>query len=320
VSRLRFILWVRDHADRLARGLDVRGLTPVRLSAVLLAWAIALPLAWVLLHPNPEILREHGLGIGMDGHAYWMVWRHKELYGLAPRAVDAYLYAPAFAETMWPLTLLPFSVFCLVWWGAIIGAFLWLLWPLPWWWRIPALTLSGFELQVGNIHAFLAVMAVLGVRKPGAWSLALFTKMTPVLGVLWYVFRREWSQVRRAVLTTSVLGLVSVSISPGLWVQWAEFLVAHRGGVESDGVLGTRSLWLRLVMCAVLLAWGAKKDWAWLLPIVVALSTPLMGLATLGILAGIPRLTAKGGRGISAEGGRIREPNCLAVAPACNDG
>ena len=52
-------------------------------------------------------------GIGWDAHAYYVAWSGG-LYEALPGSVDAYNYSPLFAQVIWPLTLLPWAVFCAV--------------------------------------------------------------------------------------------------------------------------------------------------------------------------------------------------------------
>jgi hypothetical protein len=51
-----------------------------------------------------------GGGAGYDSHAYWLT-RRGSRYLAAPGRHDAYLYSPAFAQVIRPLTLLPWPVF-----------------------------------------------------------------------------------------------------------------------------------------------------------------------------------------------------------------
>lgn len=280
-----------------------RGVGPLQAALLLLTWPNALLLAWVLVHPDGQRLVDHGLRLGMDGHAYWSMWR-TGLYTLPPRALDAYLYSPAFAQVLRPLTLLPLALFVVIWWGAITSAFCWLLAPLPWIWRGPALIVCGFELQVGNVHAFIAVMLVLGHRRPAVWTLALLTKITPGVGLLWFAVRGEWRQLGRAVGATALVATVSAVISPQLWVAWFGFLVrqAH-GGPGEAGLLDARTLPVRLLLAGLLVAWGARTDRPYVLAPAVALASPLVGLATLTILAALPRLVLEG-REAAARGAR----------------
>ena len=69
-------------------------------------------------------------GIGWDAHAYYVAWSGG-LYEALPGSVDAYNYSPLFAQVIWPLTLLPWAVFCAVCVGAAGAGVAWLLRPLP---------------------------------------------------------------------------------------------------------------------------------------------------------------------------------------------
>ena len=56
--------------------------------------------------------------------------------------------------------------------------------------------LATVELAGGNISLLLAVAIVVGFRWPAAWAFVLLTKVTPGIGLLWFVVRREWRSAR----------------------------------------------------------------------------------------------------------------------------
>lgn len=269
--------------------LHARGWGPARIASLVLLWPACALLVWSLATPDPAVLAANGVAIGMDGHAYWAAWSHG-LYDGSPRDIDAFLYSPAFAQLLWPLTLLSFSGFVVVWWGLICSTFVYLLWPLPWVWRYPALVLMGFELQAGNINAFLALMLVLALRQPSLWAFALLTKIT--LGVLlfWHVVRREQRQLVIAMGTTIAFVIVSCAVAPELWRDWVSFLVREREAPKAAGWLGTSSLPFRLLLAAVVVSWGASRDRSWTLAVGALLATPLLGLTSISLLAAVPRL------------------------------
>ena len=260
-----------------------------------MAWLLSLQLAWSLLHPDRAALAQHGQAPLMDGHAYWAAWS-QGLYSVPPGTLGAYLYSPAFAQLLWPLTLLPFGAFAVVWWGAIVSAFWWLLAPLPWGWRGPALVLTGFELEVGNINAFLGLVLVLGLRRPGAWCLVLLTKITPGVGLLWFVVRREWRHLALALGATAVVIALSAALDPAAWSNYLTFLL-HQGSHQHDGgLLNAASLPLRLPLAAALVLWGARTSRPWTLAVTVGLANPDLGFATLTLMAAVPRLVVQGRR------------------------
>ena len=56
------------------------------------------------------------VGLGYDSHAYWLAVQDMDrLYGAPALARDAFLYSPAFAQLIWPLGLLPWPAFCVLW-------------------------------------------------------------------------------------------------------------------------------------------------------------------------------------------------------------
>ncbi|MGN6633868.1 MAG: glycosyltransferase 87 family protein [Oryzihumus sp.] len=276
--------------------IEGRGIPRQAALAVILIWPVAACLAWNVTHPDLAQIHADGNALWMDGHAYWMAWRHPHLYGLPPRALDAYLYSPAFAQVLWPLTRLGFAVFAAVWWSAIVATFWWLLKPLPWCWRVPARVVCGFELQVGNINAFIALMVVLALRRPQVWAFALLTKVTLGVGLLWHLVRREWGSLGGAAATTTVVVTLSAAIAPDLWREWSAFLGHSLGSSAAWSFLDPRSLAMRLLIAAALVVWGARTDRRWVLGVAVPLATPLLGLATLTALAALPRLVADGRR------------------------
>ena len=70
-------------------------------------------------------------------------------------------------------------------------------------WFAVGVVLGLMELAGGNIHLLLAAAMVLGFRWPATWALVLLTKITPGIGLLWFVVRREWRQLAIALGATA---------------------------------------------------------------------------------------------------------------------
>lgn len=231
---------------------------------------------------------------GSDSHAYWLAWRGP-MYTVGPSTTDAYLYSPLFAEVIWPLTLLPWPLFAAL--VSLANALLlaWLLKPLGWNWALP-LWLTGLsEVVSGNVDVLLAMSALAGLRWPVAWALSAFTKVTPTMGPLWFLLRREWRRLALSLLGIIVVALPSVAMTPGLWAQWFRFLMAHAG--ETRIALGLRlspPLIVRLPVGLALLAWGARSDRQWTIPVAMVLCTPVLWHGSFTMLAAIPRLQRSG--------------------------
>ncbi len=232
-------------------------------------------------------------GIGWDAHAYYVAWTGG-LYEELPETRDAYNYSPLFAQAIWPLTLLPWPVFCLLLVGAAAAGILWLSRPLP-----PVLAVGMWlfclpEILSGNIFWLLAVMTVLGFTRGSPWCVAAFTKVLPCLGPVWFLARGEWRHLAGFVAASAALLAASFAVSPGEWVNWIEFL--RDSASDSSGKVYltlftvTFPLMARLPLALVVAVVAARTDRRWLLPVAMLLASPVVGWGTFALLAAIPRL------------------------------
>lgn len=230
-------------------------------------------------------------GLGYDSHAYWLAVRGDSLYGNSPTEQDAYLYSPAFAQVIWPLAQLPFPVFCGVFTLAPAVAFWWLLLPLPRRLAVPCWLMTTPEIVTGNIFWLLALAAVWGMTRAGWWVVVAFTKVTPFLGPVWFLVRREWRQLGACLGLTLVIGTASYAIGPDAWGDWIAFLVDNQGG--SQGPIGDiLPLFVRLPAAVLIVCWAAASGKAWMLPIAMVIATPVLATASFTMLTAIPRLRA----------------------------
>ncbi|WP_162181036.1 glycosyltransferase 87 family protein [Terrabacter tumescens] len=247
---------------------------------------------WIALAPTLWILFGSRLAsFGMDSaHAYWNVWRVGP-YTLPPGSVDAFNYTPAFAQAIYPLTLLPWPVFLTVWSLLLAAALTWLLWPVAprWRWLLLAYVAPP-ALLIGNIEAFLAVAAVVGLRHPTAWAFPLLTKVTPGLGPVWFGARREWRHASVAALGTGAIVFVSYAVSPELWHRWWEFVI---GSPTPPTQTGYPPLALRLAVAVAVLVWGALRGRQRVIVVAMVLAMPLWSSGILVLLAALPRLGAR---------------------------
>ena len=220
-----------------------------------------------------------------DALAYWSVW--PDPYGGRVGDVGAYLYSPAFAQLIWPLTLLPFAAFFLVW--KVLHAVA-LVYLVGWRWAgfLAALAWPVIDdFSTGNIHLFLAVAIALGGP---AWSFVILTKVTPGIGVLWYAVRREWRSLGLAIGATAAAGLVSFALAPELWREWFGILTASTE-VEVPGiVLLEVPLAIRLPIAAAIVVLGALRGWRWTIAVSALVAMPALWFASLCLLLAIPRL------------------------------
>ena len=252
-------------------------------------------------------------GIGWDAHAYYVAWSGG-LYEALPGSIDAYNYSPLFAQVIWPLTLLPWAVFCAVLVGAAGAGVAWLLRPLP-----LVLAVGGWlaclpEILSGNIFWLLAVMAVVGFSHASAWCVAAFTKVLPCMGPVWFLARGEWRRLATFVVTALALLTVSVLISPQAWLEWLDFLRTSAG--DSSGLIYLTPvaipfpLAVRFPLALVVVVVAARTDRPWLVPVSMVLASPVVGWGTFAMLAAIPRLRGLGGSS-AATGSRRSMPTAV---------
>jgi hypothetical protein len=219
---------------------------------------------------------------GQDSHAYWLALQGGELYRAGPTQLDAYLYSPLFAQLLTPLGHLPWPLFQGIWLGAGIAATLWLVRPLPLRWAVPVALTASTDLIIGNIYIFLAVMVALAVRTPYTWIFGILTKITPGVGLIWLLARREYRSVLRVTVVAAVLVGISWAMAPGDWADWIELLTTSRSG--------DRTLVPRCVLAVGIVVWAARRHPAWL-AVAVTISTPVFNAAACIVpLLAIPRL------------------------------
>lgn len=225
--------------------------------------------------------------VGFDAFAYWSV-NLGHPYRLVAGELGAFPYTPVAARLFAPAALLAWPTFWWLWMALLIGTAIWL------GWRQTLLILAfppvAFELYHGNIHLLLAAAIVIGMRYPAVWAFVLVTKVTPGVGLIWFLVRREWRHLAVAIGATAALVLVSVIIEGQLWREWiVDGLMPVAGGPVQQFYIGIPLL-IRLPLAALLAAWGARTDRAWTVPAAAALALPILWLSGLSILAAVPAI------------------------------
>ena len=228
-------------------------------------------------------------GGGADTRAFWGIHLDSLYGGLQWLQNGAHIYSPAFYEALLPLSFLTWPVFVAVWAAIALACLVWIVRPGPW--LGVAVLWVGIvgEIQGGNIHMLMAAAIVAGFRYPEAWSLLLLTKVVPGIGVLWFPLRGDWRGFTRAIGATVAIAAVSFVVAPALWFDWIRLLLglthyASQGATTLFGV----PLLPRVAIALVVLAWGARTNRAWVLPIVAVLASPLVNVAPSMLVACIP--------------------------------
>ena len=262
-----------------------------RALAQLIGLLVVVAYAVVFVRRGPWDNDAYGFWAAWDGGLYDMAWLFDH---------GAYVYSPAFAQAIAPLAALPWEAFWLVWLLLQFGALLLLAGPL---WSavillLPWPSIEGYANAVpatiynGNPQLLLALAIAAGLRWPGAWAVPLLTKVTPGIGVLWFGLRGEWRRLAIAVGVT--LGVVAVSfvLAPTAWIEWIGLLgdSARANTLAKEPILRLPLL-ARLPIALLLLAWGARTDRYWTVPIAAMLALPAIQLGGFAIaVAAVPFL------------------------------
>jgi hypothetical protein len=226
----------------------------------------------------------------VDAYAYWTT-RTGDFYAAAETGqIGAYLYSPAFAQMLAPLVALPLAVFTALWTALNFAALWWLLrrWALPSLLFLPI----PFEIISGNVHLLYAVAIVAGFRYPASWALMLLTKVTPGVGLLWFLARREWRALAIAIGFTAAIVAVSFVLDRSSWEGWIAILRGDLAGAgqasfETVGSYLAVPLLPRLVVAAILTIAAALTDRRWLVPVAVMIALPVIWLNGFAVLAAV---------------------------------
>lgn len=231
----------------------------------------------------------------LDMHTYWATGAGIDYAQSNPYVIGAYLYAPAFAQALAPLTTtLPWPWFAAIWTAAIAATYVWLVgrWAFP-------LLLTGavaLELYLGQIDLFIAAAIVVGFRYPAVWAFPLLTKVAPGIGLLWFLVRREWRNLAIALTATAAIAGISAVYAPALWNDWWELL--RRSVMDRQVVEGAYigiPVWLRLPFAVAIIVWGARTDRHWTVPIAVLLAMPILWINVFTLLIAVVPLRPEPG-------------------------
>lgn len=245
--------------------------------------------------------------LGGDSLAYWLA---DPLHPYVRSTVGngyAYLYSPAFAQAIEPLRLVPWPVFAAVWTMILAAALAWTAGP----WGILLVLLPPVlaSIALGNIEILMATAIVAGFRYPAAWAFVLLTKVTPGVGLVWFAVRREWRSLAIALGATAAIAAVSFAIAPAAWFEWADSLRRNAGVIFPLWTL-PGPLWLRVVLAAAIVAWGARTDRRWTVPVAAAIAMPVpywtfLALLAVGVVGLLDRAPGRGT--IAMPGSRSRD-------------
>jgi hypothetical protein len=225
-----------------------------------------------------------------DAWSYWT----SDLSHLYPEhwgPDGTYIYPPPLAQIIAILHPLGWQVFITCWttllWVALaymLGRWTWLFVATG----IAALALGlPFELGDvlghslnGNVQFFIAAGIVAALRgNVLGWIPGLLTKVVAGIGLGWYVARLEWRPLVLSLGAAAVVAAVSFAFAPSQWFEWVGWTIQNLN-VPSPIELDPVPFFIRLPICVAFLAWGARTNRAWVVPIAVGWGTPALYLGT----------------------------------------
>jgi hypothetical protein len=217
-------------------------------------------------------------GAPVDVHAYWAA-NPDNLYPPSELTLhqDAYLYSPAWELAVGWGRHLPFETFVAIWRAALLVTLVWLAGPFT----LPLLFLYpvASEVNAGNIQLLLAlaiVLAMRGGRCSAAWAFVLLTKVTPAVGLLWLVLRRQWRELAIALGVTAVIAAATFALWPDRWQAWFHLLATGDAPPVAPFYLPFLPRFVAAIAIVVIAAW---RGWKW--PLVVAGTLALPAFYTL---------------------------------------
>jgi hypothetical protein len=132
----------------------------------------------------------------------------------------------------------------------------------------------------------------IGILAPALWAFPLLTKVTPGIGLVWFAVRKEWPQLAVGVGVTAAIVGVSFVLTPGAWFEWVGLLTSNVGADVAYPHVPIPMLY-RLPFALAVIAWGARTDRRWTVPVSMLLALPVIWPGSLALLAAIPSAQAR---------------------------
>jgi hypothetical protein len=174
-------------------------------------------------------------GAPSDEYAYWLAARRliegQPLYDPTVTIITpfAYLYPPPLAQAIVPVALVVPDPLFSIGWTVLMGlALFWLAGRDP----LRTLALIAFppvavEFWFRNVHLFLAVLVVLGLRHASTWfSVGAAIKISPAVGLPYLAVRGRWREAGIAAAVGLAMLVVSVVLSPDAWRAYLDFVLS----------------------------------------------------------------------------------------------
>lgn len=232
------------------------------------------------------LLLSTSMGAPVDMRWYWEanpgnLYPHPELL-----QQNGYNYSPAFELVVGWGRLLPFDAFVAVWRALLVVVLVWLAGPLTVF--VLFLFPVASEINAGNIQFLMAAAIVLGFRGgwwPATWAFILLSKVSPGVGLLWFLARRQWRALAIALGVTAAIAALSFVVWPERWFGWAALLA--NGRVPPPVAPFYLSFGPRFAVAVLITIAAAWRGWQW--PVIVAATLALPAFYTISpaLLVGV---------------------------------
>lgn len=222
------------------------------------------------------------LGLPVDVRAYWAADPASLYEGTDGLGTNAYLYSPAFEFVVGWWRGVPFEVFVAVWRAILLVVLVWLAGPFT----LLVLFTSpvASEINAGNIQILLAAAVVVGFRHPASWAFVLLSKVSPGIGLLWFVLRRQWRALAVALAATVVVAAASFILSPAAWFEYVGLLTSGPAPSVAPYYL---PLWVRLPPAVAFIVWAARTGRRWPVVVAATLALPVFYTISPSMLVGV---------------------------------
>ena len=114
----------------------------------------------------------------------------------------------------------------------------------------------------------------------------LLTKVTPGIGLLWFVVRREWRELGIALGATVLIVATSAIFMPRAWLDWFNLLIGLAGRDGTWAAVPIPFL-VRMPAAIAVVVWGARTNRRWTVPVAGMLALPALWYGGLTMLLAV---------------------------------